>query len=84
MVDLVGAGQVGLGLDYLFDVEEFEAEVQSNPSLYPPDLAGPLAMVQPEVIPNIVEGLCGLGLGDKAIRGILGENWLRIARQVWK
>ena len=83
-VDLVGPEHVGLGLDYVFDYDEIVADAQSNPTMYPPDLASPAAMIEPEDIPEIVEGLCGLGLGDSAIRGILGENWLRIARQVWK
>jgi len=24
------------------------------------------------------------GYSDAQVRGILGENWLRVARQVWK
>jgi membrane dipeptidase len=83
-VDLVGPEHVGLGIDYLFDQDELEADKQANPSMYPPDLGGTYATVEPEAMPDIVEGLCGLGLDDSAIRGILGENWLRIARQVWK
>jgi len=84
VVDLVGPDHVGLGLDYLFDREEFEADVQSNPTMFPQGVVGSLAMIEPEEMPAIVEGLCGMGLSDSAIRGILGENWLRIARQVWK
>ena len=84
VVDLVGPEHVGLGLDYVLDWEEIEADVLANPAMFPPDLAGSIAMIEPEDIPQIVEGLCALGLSDSAIRGILGENWLRVARQVWK
>jgi membrane dipeptidase len=84
VVDLVGPEHVGLGLDYVLDWGEIEASVRSNPAMFPADLAGSVAMIEPEDIPNIAEGLCGLGLSDENIRGILGENWLRIARRVWK
>jgi membrane dipeptidase len=84
VVDLVGPEHVGLGLDYLFDREDFEADIQANPGMQPAGIDPSLAMVEPEAMPEIVEGLCGLGLSDSAIRGILGENWLRVARQVWK
>jgi membrane dipeptidase len=84
VVDLVGPEHVGLGIDYLFDREEFESDIKANPALQPAGIDASLAMVEPEDMPQIVEGLCGLGLSDSDVRGILGENWLRVARQVWK
>jgi membrane dipeptidase len=84
VVDLVGSDHVGLGIDYLFDTDELEAHIKAHPAMYPPDLCESVATVEPEAMPQIVEGLCELGLSDAAVRAILGENWLRIARQVWK
>jgi len=80
VVELVGPDHVGLGLDYVFDRNDLD----ENPGLQPAGIDASLAMIEPEAMPEIVEGLCGLGLNDSAIRGILGENWLRVARQVWK
>jgi membrane dipeptidase len=84
VIDLVGAQHVGLGIDYLFDRDEFATDIQSSPEMHSPGISGAFAMIEPEDIPQIVDGLCEIGLSDSAVRGILGENWLRIARQVWK
>lgn len=84
VIDLVGPEHVGLGLDYVFDCGELDEHVRQNPHLYPPGVEGGLAMVAPESMEAIAEGLARDNLADEAIRGILGKNWLRIATQVWK
>jgi hypothetical protein len=38
----------------------------------------------PEMLPDITELLISKGYADSDVRGILGENFLRVARQVWK
>ena len=85
-VDLVGCDHVGLGLDYVFDSAEFDESVRINPTLYPPglDAAGGIAMIEPEAMGAIAEGLARDNLSDAQIRGILGENWFRIAATVWR
>ena len=40
--------------------------------------------VEPEGLPPLTEALIARGYSEAETRGILGENWLRIARQVWK
>jgi len=86
VIDLVGPEHVGLGLDYVFDQAELGGFVAENPALFPPGLDGTagLPMVEPEAISRIAAGLIRDGLSDSQIRGVLGQNWLRIARQVWK
>jgi membrane dipeptidase len=86
VIDLVGPQHVGLGLDYVFDQAELGGFVAENPALFPPgfDAAAGFPMVEPEAMSQIAEGLIQDGCSDSQIRGILGENWLRIARQVWK
>jgi membrane dipeptidase len=86
VVDLVGAAHVGLGLDYVFDRTDLDSYVQQNPELFPPEIngTGSMGMVEPEALCAIAEGLADDNLNDGEIRGILGENWLRIARCVWK
>lgn len=83
-VDLVGAAHVGLGLDYVFDCSGFEEEVRLKPGLYPPDAARNVRMIAPETMSAIAEGLARENLSDEEIRGILGENWLRVAARVWR
>jgi membrane dipeptidase len=85
-VDLIGAEHVGLSLDYTFDRTELEGYMRLNPTLFPPGMgtAEDLGMVEPEAMGAIAEGLVRENLTDAQIRGILGENWLRVARQVWR
>ena len=86
VIDLVGAEHVGLGLDYVFDRVELDEYVSSNPALFPPGMAtaGGLGLVEPESLGMIVEGLARANFTDAQIRGVLGENWLRIATRVWR
>jgi membrane dipeptidase len=82
VIDLVGAEHVGLGLDYAFDSAELEEYVRLNPNLFP--FSGGVAMLEPEATGAIAEGLARDNLTDAQIRGVLGENWLRIAARVWR
>jgi len=84
VIDLVGPEHVGLGLDYVFDRAELDEYVRLNPTLFPPGVTGGVAMVEPEALGEIAEGLARDHLTDAQIRGVLGENWLRIATQVWR
>ena len=40
--------------------------------------------LQPEQLPKFTEILLARGYCEADVRGILGGNWLRVARQVWK
>lgn len=84
LIDLIGAEHVGLGLDYVFDRSSLEADLRAHPHLYPAGLSGSLAMIEPEATGEIAEGLAQDNLTDEQILGILGGNWLRVARQVWQ
>ncbi|UCE86337.1 MAG: membrane dipeptidase [Deltaproteobacteria bacterium] len=84
VAQLVGAEHVGLGLDYVFDLESFEAFVARMPDRYPPEAGyGEMRQLELEDAPRITEELLRRGYGEREIRGILGENWLRVCRQVW-
>ena len=84
VIDLVGPAHVGLGLDYVFDRSGFDENVRRNATLYPMGVTGELSMIEPESIGTIAEGLAQGKLTDEQIRGTMGENWLRIATQVWR
>jgi membrane dipeptidase len=85
VANLVGHQHVGLGLDYVYDLPTFEAFVARMPDKYPTD-AGYADMKQLELedAPRITEELLRRGYAEKDIRGILGENWLRVRSEVWK
>ena len=86
VIDLVGPAHVGLGLDFVFDRTELDEYVRSSPSIFPPgmDITGGMSMVEPEGLTKIAEGLARGNFSDDQIRGVLGENWLRVAAEVWR
>jgi len=86
MSDLVGPEHVGLGLDYVFDRAELEEYLRMKPDLLslPQGSSGDLAMIEPEALDRLVDGLTQCHFTDTQIRGVLGENWLRVATQVWR
>lgn len=86
VIDLIGPEHVGLGLDYVFDRTELDEYVRLNPAIFPASMrvAGGMSMVEPEALGVIAENLARDNLTDAQIRGVLGENWLRIATRVWR
>ena len=85
-VERIGPDHVALGIDYVFDQQELIDFLENNRDLFPESegYTGSPEMVTPEQMPAITEALLQLGYPESAIRGILGENLLRLARQVWK
>ena len=86
MVQLVGAEHVGLGLDYVRNEARFWNWVRDNAHMWP---AGPngrtgSAFAQPEQVEELTEAMLRAGYPEDAVRGVLGGNWLRVARQVWR
>ena len=86
MVQLVGAEHVGLGMDYVRDTARFWGWVRDNAHMWPPGPSNRTgsAFAQPEQIEELTDMMLRAGYGDAAVRGILGGNWLRVARQVWQ
>ena len=87
--EIAGPGHVGIGLDYLYDLPAWLEFVQSpiNASRYPDDgdyRRMDVRFAEPEEVPHLTEGLLKRGYSEPDIRGILGENWLRVIRQVWR
>src|SRR5262249_40268069 len=83
VAQLVGADHVGLGLDYLPDVEEVARYPRAWPGYTAADMRAN-RFAPPELLPEITELLVARGYSDSDVRGILGENFLRVARQVWQ
>ena len=98
IAELVGPQHVGLGLDYvgtlgepaLLSQAQIDANVaffKTNTDIYPESAGyskGPLFFARPDVIPELAECLLKKGYSDTDIQGILGENFLRVCREVWK
>ena len=86
IVEKAGIDHVGIGLDYVFDMEELNEYVRQNPQTFPPEggYAEGVNFVEPEQAPEMVDALLSLGYQDGDIAKILGGNLMRVARQVWK
>jgi len=87
---LVGAQHVMLGTDNIYFPELINDFLDSNALMYPPQYtevvksAGGLNSLHPAQIIKVVDLLLKRGYSTDAIKGILGENYLRVVRQVWK
>jgi membrane dipeptidase len=82
---LVGSEHVGISLDYAFDAENVGDLVAGNSKYWPQEeYQTPSDFLPPEQLPEITETLVQRGFGDAEITGILGGNFLRVAKAVWK
>ena len=88
-LDLVGPDHVGLGLDFVYDPETLtNVLIRGTAARYPAgsgyDRARVPQFFQPEQVPAVTDALSAAGYGDGDVRKILGGNWMRVARQVWR
>ncbi len=86
VAELVGVAHVGFGLDYVVDTQELNDYVTAHPEMFPPELgyAAGMKMLAPEQVPELADALLEHGFSDADLGAMLGGNWLRVARQVWK
>ncbi len=85
-VQVVGSQHVGISLDYVFDREELAEYLGKMGSTFPAEAgyrAG-LDFIEPERLESIVNRLSRLGYREDDLTAILGGNFLRVAREVWK
>ncbi len=87
-VQLVGPEHVGLGIDYVFDIEEVLQYYSAHPDVLPAsagysaEVAG--AMTEPERLPALVQTMIDHQYPQEAIVQILGGNHLRVAEACWR
>lgn len=71
---VVGEDHVGIGLDYVFDKDELPVALYG---------ASP-KMIPPWRLPEIAERLFDRGCGSATLAKVMGGNWERVARSVWR
>ncbi|MGE5378885.1 MAG: dipeptidase [Bacteroidota bacterium] len=85
VIDLVGPAHVGIGLDYVVDKQELMDYVTGHPEIFPPDkMKDVMSFVAPEQFPEFTELLYKRGYSESVISDILGGNFMRVAKKVWK
>ncbi len=87
LADLAGAGHVGLGFDYSPEVEvDIGAILRSRPDYWPAGQRYDTPNIKhagPSQLPGLIDGLNKRGFSDHEVRGILGENFRRVASVAW-
>jgi membrane dipeptidase len=90
IADLVGPAHVGIGLDYttrnppMAEYEQLVADGHWSRENYPPPpWHYPGGLDDASRLPNLTQRLLERGFGEQDVRGILGENWLRVFDAVW-
>jgi membrane dipeptidase len=85
VVQLIGPAHAGIGLDYVFDMDEL-GDMTTNATTFPPELGynQPISIVPPEALEEIVGKLLRMGYSEGDLRGILGANFARVANAVWR
>jgi membrane dipeptidase len=83
---LVGSQHIALGIDFVYFDDWMQAFYRANaattyPTGYPPP---PWHYWPPERLGDLTDALLARGYSEAAVRGILGENFLRVARAVWR
>ena len=85
VAQLVGPKHVGVGLDCVFNPAEIKNFANNNPEIFPSQHGfGDVKVAQPEQFSEISELLALRHYSEDDINNILGENFLRIAKVVWR
>ena len=87
VVELVGSRHVGIGLDYVKNASAFWTTARAAPVTWPRIDGRPHEnheTVQPEQLLELTDMMLENGYAEDDVRGILGENFLRVATAVWK
>ena len=88
VAQLVGGDHVGIGLDYVRNPKFFfETGVFPFPHRWPMPPNGKREITDfmgPECLLDVVTLMSQHGYSETDIHGFLGENFLRVARRVWK
>jgi membrane dipeptidase len=82
VAELVGPEHVGLGLDYVGDAEALSAFVSGRVDEWGSDWA-PFEFATPDQVPALADLLRDRGWSEEQVDGVLGANFLRVAKEVW-
>ena len=84
MVNLVGPKHVGIALDYTLPDPDWTWD-KVDPDAWPPSEASIDAKdAGPEQLPELTHVMLDHGYREEDVRDILGRNFLRVAREVWR
>jgi membrane dipeptidase len=88
LINVAGPDHVGLGLDYAFPVDfvDLEKLITENSEYWPkadyPNVH--VEFVSPARLLDLTEEMLIRGHSDLVVRGVLGTNFLRVAKKTWR
>jgi len=85
VVQRIGAGHTGIGLDYVLDQEGLHTLID-RAFIWPKEhgYGAGMKCMPPEEFPFITDELLRRRYSDDDVKAILGGNLMRVARQVWR
>ena len=90
LAERVGTGHIGIGLDYVYDLELEELPAGTDPAYwFPPEFGYDehfyknADFVSPEAVGALRGLLAARGYGEEEIAAIMGGNFLRVAEHCW-
>nr|WP_238353203.1 membrane dipeptidase [Kribbella solani] len=87
LCELVGPEHVGLGLDRIADADASHEAVLRNRLRWPTGADEEpkyYNFAAPETAGELVDLMLEHGYDETAVRGILGQNWMRVLAEVWR
>jgi membrane dipeptidase len=88
LADLVGCQHIGFGFDYSPKVDvDIGVILRSRPDYWPAGQQYDTPAIKhagPQQLQELVENLSSAGFGEDDIRGILGDNFRRVAVNAWQ
>jgi membrane dipeptidase len=88
LINVAGPDHVGLGLDYAFPVDfvDLDKLITENAEYWPkadyPNVH--VEFVSPARLLDLTEEMLIRGHSDHVVRGVLGANFLRVAKKTWR
>ncbi|OGT44724.1 MAG: peptidase [Gammaproteobacteria bacterium RIFCSPHIGHO2_12_FULL_38_11] len=85
MTSLIGnTNNIALGFDLVYFNEILDMFYEKAGATYPKGYLGSMDSLQPEKMDEVIEELLKRKYSDNDIKNILGGNFLRVAKQVWR
>ena len=88
LIDLAGPRHVGIGLDYAFpvEIEGIDTVIADNPQFWPKNEypAGATTYAAPAQMRELIEVLLRRGQPERTVRDVMGGNFMRLAREIWR
>ena len=83
VADIAGVAHVGIGLDYVFDQEELRTFLREQRDVFP-GYPETIDFLPPEQLPAIATALRKRGWQDEDVSAVMGANFARVAKSVWR